>query len=271
MKLRHPRLIALVAFVATMLIRVWTCTLRLRTQSRQPHPVDPTQQRLIYAFWHDSLLAPATFVRTNVRVLISHHADGELIARVCHYLGHGVVRGSTTRGGTAALMRLIRSESGHLAITPDGPRGPRRRVQIGIIQLASTTGLPIVPVGVGYSRAWHARSWDRFSIPQPLSTVTGVILDPIFVPSNLNREQLEQFREDVEAVLLAASELAEDWATGRGNEPSVSSLAVGSGDSILNQKLHQPIVRAPKLLEECVRNPIGSHEHDATRNCRKLA
>src|SRR5206468_6190352 len=106
----------------------------------------------LYAFWHEHLLLPAYhYGRRDIRVLISTHADGQLIAEVCRRLGFGLVRGSTTRGGVEAVRQMLRDGgASHLAITPDGPRGPRRRVQPGVSFLASRTGLPVVPMGIGH-------------------------------------------------------------------------------------------------------------------------
>jgi hypothetical protein len=134
-------------------------------------------------------------------------------------------------------LSLIRCEqSAHLAITPDGPRGPRRQVQLGVVLLASCTGLPIVPVGIGYSRAWRARSWDRFAVPQPFSTVTGVVQPPIVVPPNLDKEGLEAHRQLVEARLLEATHSAE-YASGGRDAPPASpdpTKSAAAADSLLN-------------------------------------
>lgn len=223
MKLRSPWLLRLAGVLAAALLRVWLRTLRIRGASLdvQPHPADPEQARFIYAFWHESLI-PFASVKTRVHVLISRHADGEVIAQACQSLGVGVVRGSTSRGGTEALLQLLRhSAATHVAITPDGPRGPRRHVQLGTIFLASCSGLPIVPVGVGYARAWRVGSWDRMALPCPGSVVTGVILPPIVVPPQLDRAGLERFRGLVEEQLLAATGLAEAWAAG-GTPPTAA-------------------------------------------------
>ncbi len=101
------------------------------------------------AFWHGrQLMMPLAYRGRGVHVLISRHRDGELIHRIVGRFGLHSVRGSTTRGGAAALRQLIRlGRSGvDLAVTPDGPRGPRQVAQIGALQLAKATGLPIVPL-----------------------------------------------------------------------------------------------------------------------------
>ncbi len=193
MKLRHPGLIGLVALLATWLIRWWIGTLRLRLVylDGKRHPTDARQERYVYAFWHETLLFPTAF-RGRANVLISQHADGELIARVCRHIRVGVVRGSSTRGGVGAVIRMVRkSGSAHLFITPDGPRGPRGRAQMGVVLLASLTGLPVVPLGFTFAPAWRVRSWDRMLLPRPWGAAYGVIGTPIKVPAGLDRKQVE--------------------------------------------------------------------------------
>jgi len=214
MKLRSPWILRSLALLAAWLIRCWMGTLRYRMFFAGPerHPADPRRQRYLYAFWHETILFPTAF-RTPIQVLISQHADGELIAQVCRFLGFGAVRGSSTRGGVGAVVQMCHtSQVGHLGVTPDGPRGPRRRVQLGLIYLASVTGLPIVAFGVGYSRAWRARSWDRFAVPWPWSTATCVIAPAIRVPAGLTRPELERYRRLIEEQLLSVTAAAERWA-----------------------------------------------------------
>jgi lysophospholipid acyltransferase (LPLAT)-like uncharacterized protein len=95
MKIRSPRLIRLIASCLGALIWCWMKTIRVRYWSPdgRQHPVEASQQRFIYAFWHDSMLAPMT-TRTKIEMLVSQHADGELVARICQWVGFGVVRGS---------------------------------------------------------------------------------------------------------------------------------------------------------------------------------
>ncbi len=145
--------------------------------------------------------------------MVSQSADGELIARVCHHLGLGTVRGSPKRGGAQALLELMRdSEKSHWAITPDGPHGPRRQLKSGIVLLASRTGLPIVPLGVGFTHAWRAHSWDRFALPRPFSTVVGFLGEALIVPPDLDSDGIEDHRRRVEQALLAATHAAEQRA-----------------------------------------------------------
>ena len=225
MKLRNPWLIRLFAFLGAWLIRAWMGTVRYCAAfADKVHPTDARRERFIYAFWHEGILVPAA-IKVKIHILISQHADGELIAQICRHLGHGVVRGSSTRGGGMALLELLRcSKRSHLGVTPDGPRGPRRQVKMGAIFMASTTGLPIVPLGIAFSHAWRLGSWDRFAIPRPWSTVFGVTAPPIHVPPKLDRAGLERFRLHLEEQLLQATEAAETWAqTGRRPNPTAAA------------------------------------------------
>ena len=233
MKIRHPLLIRILSFIAACLIRLWMLTVRRRMHfvGVKEHPTDPDEERCIYAFWHESLLIMTT-VRTRISVLISRHADGELITQVCQRLGIGVERGSTKKRGAEGLLGMIRcSRKRHLAITPDGPRGPRRQVQMGIIQLASLTGLPIVPIGVGYSNAKRFNSWDRFALPRLGSKAVACVGEPIVVPKKTSRENMEPYRQQVEEAMLQLTESAEAWArSGEGEPPK--PLPTSSEDQV---------------------------------------
>jgi lysophospholipid acyltransferase (LPLAT)-like uncharacterized protein len=105
------------------------------------------------------------------------------------------------------------NQAEHLAITPDGPRGPRRELKAGIVMVAAQTGLPIVPIGVGFTRAWRAASWDRFAVPAPFTTLVGVIGRPIAVPFDLDRHGMQHTKLLVQEQLAALTSEAEDWAS----------------------------------------------------------
>jgi lysophospholipid acyltransferase (LPLAT)-like uncharacterized protein len=219
MKIRRPWLIKAAGFGIAWLVRLWVATLRYRYRPRGPN-LDPTRRafrgRYLYIFWHENLLLPAYhYGRRDIHVLISRHADGRLIAEACRHLGFRTVAGSTTRDGVKAVRQMLRAgRRGHLAITPDGPRGPRRQVQPGVVYLAARTGLPVVPVGIGYERAWRMRSWDRFALPRPGSAAWCITAEPIHVPADADRETLEEYRLRVEEALEEVTRAAERRATG---------------------------------------------------------
>ncbi|MGE3806156.1 MAG: lysophospholipid acyltransferase family protein [Gemmataceae bacterium] len=234
MKIRHPFLIKLVSLLGAWLIRLWIGTLPRKQRSHTD--VDLRRHDLprnyIYVLWHeDMLLAAYHFRGANISILISHHADGEMIARICEALKLKTVRGSTgaNKGGTKALRELIAAgKAGHLAVTPDGPRGPRRSVEMGAIFLASKTGMPIVPMGYGYRKPWRAKSWDRMALPKPWSPATCILGDPIEVPRKLERDQLEEYRLRVEQALGEVSARADAWANGV--EPEALDKQDGLGE-----------------------------------------
>jgi len=214
MKLRQPWMIAWAALLLTVAVWFWMRTVRYRfVLPRTPvHPNDADLAgRYIYSIWHENLMFTAGVrFKGRFHILISQHADGELVARLCYHLGYRAVRGSTTRGGARALRELVRhGRRSHLMVTPDGPRGPRRQVQPGIIYTASRTGLPIVPVGVAYRSAWRARSWDRFAVPWPGTLAVAVGKEPIFVPPDLDRDGIEHYRLLLEEAMLSAGAEAE--------------------------------------------------------------
>ena len=199
------------------LMRRWMSTLDYQKLLYDPtvDPVDPGfQPPVIYAFWHEYIPCPV-YLRPHCRVamLISRHRDADWLGEAAHHMGFRIVRGSTTRGGSAAIRELVQaSRQMSLAITPDGPRGPRRRVAPGCVYLASRLQLPLVVFGVGYDRPWRVPTWDRFAVPRPYSRARVVMSPPLRVPADLDRDSLEKHRQSVEAVLHRLTDEAEDWA-----------------------------------------------------------
>jgi lysophospholipid acyltransferase (LPLAT)-like uncharacterized protein len=218
-KIRHPLLIKMLGRLIAWTIRLWLSTVRYRCRELGPRlePNAPDLEgRYIYIFWHETMLLPAYQYRNSpVATMISEHADGEMIARAIQYLGLGVVRGSSTRGSVRAVREMIElKDRTNLCITPDGPRGPRQEVQPGVVFLASRTGLPVVPVGFVYKKAWRMNSWDRFGLPWPFTKAVGVFGEPIYVPPDANKGQLEEFRQRVEDALKNVTRLGEEMVQG---------------------------------------------------------
>lgn len=160
----------------------------------------------VMGFWHGRIL-PATyyFRKRGIVVITSENFDGEWIARIIERFGYGTARGSTTRGGRKAMLRLVRTmQEGRAAgFTLDGPRGPSRVAQPGAVWLAGATGNPLLPFHLEASSHWTMRSWDRTQIPKPFSTVALAIGAPIDVPPDLPQEGLEKVRLELEATLRA--------------------------------------------------------------------
>lgn len=219
MKLRNPALIRAVGVFIAYVARLWMGTVRCRF----PGPgriYEPAKclgaAKYIYAFWHEGLFFGVNQAsQRNLCILVSQHADGELLTQVYTRLGYEVVRGSTSRGGVDALRKLMRSsQEFHIAVTPDGPRGPRRKVQPGVVYLASRTGLPLIPTGIAFHNAWRAGSWDRMAVPRPFSSANCVFGEPLHIPPRLTREQLEDYCRILEARIEDVTASAEELARG---------------------------------------------------------
>lgn len=161
----------------------------------------------ILVFWHGHLLPLVHYHRNQgFVVLVSEHADGEYITRVIERNGFATVRGSSSRGATKALKGLVRAaRAGQpLAVTPDGPRGPRGEFKPGALLVAQVTGLPLVPVSVGASSGWRFRSWDGFLVPRPFSKVTLEYAAPRYVPRDATREDLARIAVEMGAQMSEA-------------------------------------------------------------------
>ena len=159
--------------------------------------------------WHNRLLFfPLMFPkwhRCRTVAVISASRDGQYISDLVATLGIGSLRGSSYKRGAMAQLAAIesiRNERSCIVYTPDGPRGPRYKMKVGPIHLASVTGAEIVPVSINYSRYWSARSWDGFQIPKPFSKVTLRIGSPIAVPPHLDHDGIEKYRQLVEEELM---------------------------------------------------------------------
>jgi len=199
------------------LIRLLASTVRIYDDPKGFNKKAKTRH-VIYTFWHCMMLIPAYVCRdSNIQVLISQHSDGEYIAQVIKRLGYGAIRGSTTRGGRRAVKAMIDKvrEGYSVAITPDGPRGPRFVVQPGSIYLSQKTGLPIVPAAIGLSRYWKLPSWDEFRIPKPFSRALIMYGDPIYIPPDLTGEEMEHYRLLIERIMKEMTEKADILVLGK--------------------------------------------------------
>lgn len=160
---------------------------------------------VIFVLWHGRLL-PCTYRHRGqgLVTLISRHRDGDLIAGVVEgRWGYRAVRGSSSRGATHALRELLRAVRGgrSVAITPDGPRGPREQMKMGPVLLAQRTGAPLIPVASGADRAWWFGGWDRFLVPKPFARLRIRYGAPIEVPRTADADALEAVRLRTEIAL----------------------------------------------------------------------
>jgi len=202
-----------VGLLGALLIRAIMLTVRLRFEPAEAcEGVNTPVRPAVHALWHGEMFVLAyAFRGRGARVLISTHRDGEYIARVVERLGFRPVRGSTTRNAAAGMMEMIGElDAGHgVAITPDGPRGPRHVLQQGIVYIAEKSGRAIVPLAVGAKRCWRLNSWDRFMIPKPFTTVVVRQGEDLSIPPHLTEEQREEWRVRLENILVELSRQAD--------------------------------------------------------------
>lgn len=155
-------------------------------------------QPAIYVFWHENMLIPLSAFRgRQISVLISQHSDGEMIARIVKKFGNRTIRGSSTRGGKNAYaeMKSVLLSGGQIGITPDGPRGPRRKMKPGAVRLAAETGSPIIPLAVVAEKFRRLNSWDRFLLVRPFSRCSLIVGAPIFVDGAAGDSQIRRRSE----------------------------------------------------------------------------
>lgn len=203
------------AAAGAVLLRTLFLTLRLRVSDGGGFLSSPPPSPVIFTFWHNRILAiTAAFLRVyprprhGVLVLTSASRDGMWLGELASRLGMGAVRGSSSRRGATAMRELLdRVEEGYdIAITPDGPRGPKYHLGSGLAYLAQKAAIPIVPCHAKFHNAVRLRTWDNFAIPKPFSRL-DISLGPLIrVPSDLDGESFEAERQKIESVLRAEAD-----------------------------------------------------------------
>ena len=207
----HGRLAALAIF---LLARALASSLRWRWTDHSFFNDLATEQRAIFAIWHNRLALSLILYhrhvarcgsRRRLAALVSASRDGGLLARVLELFRVVGIRGSSSRRGGPAVRELVSaaSEGCDLAVTPDGPRGPRYEPHAGVIALAQLTGLPIVPVSFRLGWKWTLRSWDRFQIPIPFSRCEVVFGEPLWVAREAGEAARESGRVELRERLMA--------------------------------------------------------------------
>ena len=218
----NPVVIAVLTWLSAFLLRNLFRSLRMSYVGREvlDRLIRAEGRRVMAAFWHGRLLMmPFAHPEVSWAVMVSRHPDGEVISRVAERFGIRAVRGSARRGGAWALLGMVRaSRRGyHLAITPDGPLGPREQVKTGTIELARLAGTPIIPVAFAASHGRFERSWDRLLIPYPFGRGVFVYGEPVVVSPTAGPEEVEKARGVLEEGLCQVTALADAYFK---NQPS---------------------------------------------------
>ncbi len=204
-------------YLLYLLIRLLYASMRIELVGREVMPSFTGKgEGFVGIFWHGRLLMiPFIYPGRAMHVLISTHRDGEIIAKVMERFGFRLVRGSSKKGGTAALKEMVRllRDDNDVAITPDGPKGPCEVVKPGVAQVARLTGKVVIPMAFSATRAWRLGSWDRFLIPKPFSRGVYVVGEPLRYQEG---EELEAFRVRIEASLRDVTERADGYFRDQG-------------------------------------------------------
>lgn len=160
----------------------------LSVRKRYHLPKDTPKEPFMVAFWHGKImLSPYIYkklrINAKIKVIISDHFDGAIIANTMKFYNFETIRGSTTRGGVKVLKESFRAvdEGYDIAITPDGPKGPYQSVADGIVAISKRKKMKIIAFNYKASSYWELKSWDRFMIPKPFSVVDFYASEPFSV------------------------------------------------------------------------------------------
>lgn len=195
--------------LAAFLITLIGKTLRFRVEDRAGIGEKRPDHSLIWTFWHNRIFAVPMIYRKYLReregaVLTSPSRDGAVIAATMRCFGVASVRGSSSKRGAAALLEMEKwiADGYDLAVTPDGPRGPRYRLAPGLVKVAQRTGAAVFPIRIEYESAWvFEKAWDHFRLPKPFSRVR-VIFEPYqWVDAEAEGDRFEQERARLETIL----------------------------------------------------------------------
>lgn len=209
MQAARPFIPSLVVF----LLRILAATFRWRVVDRCGFTNPGLYRPMISILWHNRLLVtPSLYQRScsfrRAYCLTSPSKDGAIIAGVMKHFKIGSIRGSSSRRGATAMreMAAVLEQGNDVAVTPDGPRGPKYTLHPGALKLAQLTGAPLVLVHIKYSRYWELKSWDAFRIPKPFARVDAVFGPMYEIPAELSKEEFEELRARLEAELCGGEE-----------------------------------------------------------------
>ena len=156
----------------------------------------------IFCCWHNRLFLGPYFLPKNliINALQSSHSDGMMTAVIFKLIKFNIIFGSSMKGGAKAFIKMIKSinRGESIAITPDGPKGPKEKVKDGIIKLAQVTGAPIVPLVWSTNKSNSMTSWDNFLIPYPFSKGLYLFGRPIYINRDLSEKNFEKKKMQVE-------------------------------------------------------------------------
>ncbi len=221
MKIQSPFLNRVICSLGVAVFKVLYRTTRVDIQLGDPvhDPYNPDREaECIYSVWHDLLLFPLFMKQPrSIVALVGRHRDGDYVSNILKALKLKAIRGSSSRGGTEAVLQAVQEVNDHsLVVTPDGPRGPRRKMKQGCVFVAAQTGIPVVATAFSASSAWKPMgSWTDLVIPKPFSKVYAVTSEPFYIQKNATREEISAVTDLIQVEMDRLNIIAEALAAGK--------------------------------------------------------
>ncbi len=191
-------------FLLPRIIDVLCRSLKINVENSGSLNTNGERNNYIFAFWHGKMVVGWYLLKDKKSAaIISASKDGELLSNILKYWNYRLSRGSSSTGGKEALAQLVdfAKEDYNIAITPDGPKGPKNEMKAGCVVTAKKSGVPLVLVGIRYSKYWQLKSWDKLQIPKPFSKVNVILSEPVYVDMNLSYEETSKLIKDCEKKL----------------------------------------------------------------------
>ncbi len=207
----------IIAFLTKLIINILCRLVKIKVLGKEFYlNAKKSGEKIIFILWHGRIIIPI-FVHRNqgIRPLVSLSRDGEFTAKILKGFGYKPVRGSSSKGGKEAFHQMKEAlETSKVAIIPDGPRGPGRVLKPGCIYLAQQTGAILLPISFSCKKRKFLKGWDKHLIFPPFTKCVMIYGEPIKIEENLNSEELEKIRKDVEKRLIELDEEADRLASG---------------------------------------------------------
>ena len=187
-----------------MQLTVLTCRVRWHNKEAFDE-LKNSDQPFVLSMWHNCCTIAAWVMKNSkVTVMISDSKDGEYVSRLANSFGINTIRGSSSSGSEKAIRAALRllAQKKAIAITPDGPRGPRYKMKSGVLWFSASSKSPIIPLHIESSRQWEFKSWDKHCFPKPFSTIHVRLGTPIYLERNRVEEDIEQVNQEVEDAMM---------------------------------------------------------------------
>ncbi|MBN8827949.1 MAG: lysophospholipid acyltransferase family protein [Sphingobacteriia bacterium] len=198
--LKSHAFIKILALLISIYLKFLHLTIRWQGESKDALK-NYKKENVILVFWHGRMLMmPFLWPKPRkMNVLISHHSDGEIIAKTIEFLGYKLIRGSSSKGGTQALRSILTTlKNNSVAMTPDGPRGPRMKISGALTTIAKISGKPIILVTYSTEKAKVLKTWDKMILPKFFSKGYALASQPIYVNKRISEEETKKLELEIE-------------------------------------------------------------------------